>query len=152
MHGRKPLARNVPAAVFVRRVAVLQQLLTKGYDVIVSDADVVWLKSPFASLASGESNFQLTADSDVADDGTQKPCTGVMLVKASEPSRQGTSWLAAYPYSGVLHPCCRCQLYCACETEHFMLHPQLLLTRMNAFLDILYGGGSDSLRRTAGRW
>ena len=77
------------------RVAVLQQLLTKGNDVIVSDADVVWLKNPFASQASGESNFQLTVDSDVAEDGSQKPCTSVMLVKASEPSRHAASWLPA---------------------------------------------------------
>ena len=72
-------------------MAVLQQLLTKGFDVIVSDADVVWLKNPFISLTSGESNFQLTVDSDVTEDGSQKPCTGVMLVKASETSRHATS-------------------------------------------------------------
>ena len=98
------------------RVAVLQQLLTKGYDVIVSDADVVWLKNPFGSLASGESNFQLTVDSDVAEDGSQKPCTGVMLVKASEPSRHALSchtpsaqsMLQQRDGSNVLPPtCCR---------------------------------------------
>ena len=70
---------------------MLQQLLTKGYDVIVSDVDVVWMKNPFSSLASGESSFQLTVDSDMAEDGSQKPCTGVMVVKASEPSRHAVS-------------------------------------------------------------
>lgn len=144
------MQRNVSAAVVVRRVAVLQQLLTKGYDVIVSDADVLWLKNPFASLASGESNYQLTADSDVADGGTQKPCTGVMLVKASEPSRQGTSWLAAYAYPGALQPSCRCQLYCTRGIEHIMLQLRPLCrnaTTTNTFLDTLCGEGSDSLRR-----
>ena len=77
---------------------MLQQLLTKGYDVIVSDADVVWLKNPFSSLAAGDSNFQLTVDSDVADDGSQKPCTGVMLVKASEPSRHALPIILHLPY------------------------------------------------------
>ena len=118
--------RNPSVAVFVRRVAVLQQLLTKGYDVIVSDADVVWLKNPFASLASGESDFQLTVDSDVAEDGTQKPCTGIMLVKASEPSRSGTFWLAACAILECLQYSHRCQLYCTWKIEQSNLQLQPL--------------------------
>ena len=91
-HSGKNVAETVPQGDLSTegdacRVAALQQVLNKGYDVIVSDVDTVWLKNPFASLALGESNFQLTVDSDVGEDGSQKPCTGVMRVTASEPSR-----------------------------------------------------------------
>jgi len=66
---------------------MLQQLLGKRYDVIMSDVDVVWLKNPFTSLASGNSNFKVTVDGEVTEDGSQKPCTGVMHIRASEPSK-----------------------------------------------------------------
>ena len=72
----------------VRRVAVLQQLLGKGYSVIVSDVDVLWLKNPFGVLGSAQGDFAVTLDSEEKEDGSQMPCTGVMHVRATEASRQ----------------------------------------------------------------
>lgn len=84
-------------------MAVLQQLLGKGYNVIVSDVDVVWLQDPFAGLASSKNDFSVTLDSNMKADGLQTPCTGVMHVRATEASRQ---------VSSSAHTCCRTVLLC----------------------------------------
>ena len=72
-------------------MAELQRLLGKGYNVIISDVDVVWLKNPFGVLGSVQGDFAVTADSNEKEDGPQTPCTGVMHVRATEASRQALS-------------------------------------------------------------
>lgn len=69
------------------RIAVLQQLLGKGYSVLAVDVDLVWLKEPFAILEGSESNFLVSADS--SDDGSaaEMPCAGVMYARATESTR-----------------------------------------------------------------
>ena len=70
------------------RVAVLQQLLGKGYNVLAVDADLVWLREPFAVLEAASGNFLVSADSsDAPEQAAERPCAGVIFARAAESTR-----------------------------------------------------------------
>ena len=67
---------------------MLQQLLGKGYNVLAVDADLVWLREPFAVLEALGGNFLVSADSsDDREQAAERPCAGVIFARATESTR-----------------------------------------------------------------
>lgn len=48
----RPLMRHQPGDLWIHRIGVLRELLSKGYDVVHSDADAVWLGNPLPQFRS----------------------------------------------------------------------------------------------------
>lgn len=70
------------------RVAVLQQLLGKGYNVLAVDVDLIWLREPFGVLEAAGGNFLVSADSsDDKEQFAERPCAGVIFARATESTR-----------------------------------------------------------------
>jgi hypothetical protein len=82
-------------------VAVLQQLLGKGYSVLAVDVDLVWLREPFAVLEDTASNFLVSTDSDDDASSVERPCAGVIYARATESTRYGTAPIQA----ACMHAC-----------------------------------------------